>query len=81
MAWCVVVELPTSEGGDDALVGFDADEIVIALNPEEEALFAERVATADLRPSVAEAPCARSSSATRPCLPAAMAAPWPCLAC
>ena len=36
----------------DALVGFDADEIVIALNPEEEALFAERVATADLRPSV-----------------------------
>jgi hypothetical protein len=36
----------------DALVTFDADEIVIALNPEEEALFAERVATADLRPSV-----------------------------
>ena len=36
----------------DALVGFDADEIVIALNPGEEALFAERVATADLRPSV-----------------------------
>ncbi len=32
--------------------GFDADEIVIALNPGEEALFAERVATADLRPSV-----------------------------
>ena len=56
MAWCVVVELPTSEGGDDALVGFDADEIVLALNPEEEGLFAERVATADLRPSVAGAP-------------------------
>lgn len=36
----------------DALVGFDADEIVVALNPEEEALFAERVGTADLRPSV-----------------------------
>ena len=36
----------------DALVGFDADEIVVALNPEEEASFAERVATADLPPSV-----------------------------
>ncbi len=36
----------------DALVEFDADEIVIALHPEEEASFAERMATADLRPSV-----------------------------
>ena len=36
----------------DALVEFDADEIVIALHPEEEASFAERVAAADLRPSV-----------------------------
>ena len=36
----------------DALVEFEADEIVIALHPEEEASFAERVGTADLRPSV-----------------------------
>lgn len=36
----------------DALVEFDADEIVIALHPEEEASFAERMATPDLRPSV-----------------------------
>ena len=36
----------------DALDEFDADEIVIALHPEEEASFAERVGTADLRPSV-----------------------------
>ena len=37
----------------DALDEFDADEIVIALHPEEEeASFAERVGTDDLRPSV-----------------------------
>ena len=36
----------------DALATFDADEIVVALDPKEEASFAERVATADLRPSV-----------------------------
>ena len=36
----------------DALATFDADEIVVALHPDEEAPFAERVATADLRPSV-----------------------------
>ena len=36
----------------DALVEFDADEIVIALHPEEEASFAEGVGTDDLRPSV-----------------------------
>ena len=36
----------------DALATFDADEILVALHPDEEALFAERVAAADLRPSV-----------------------------
>jgi hypothetical protein len=36
----------------DALATFDADEIVVALHPKEEASFAERMATADLRPSV-----------------------------
>jgi hypothetical protein len=36
----------------DALTTFDADEIVVALHPKEEASFAERMATADLRPSV-----------------------------
>jgi hypothetical protein len=36
----------------DALATFVADEIVVALHPTEEASFAERVATADLRPSV-----------------------------
>ena len=36
----------------DALATFEADEIVVALHPKEEASFAERVATADLRPSV-----------------------------
>jgi hypothetical protein len=35
----------------DALATFDADEIVVALHSEEEAPFAERVATADLGPS------------------------------
>jgi len=46
----------------DALDEFDADEIVIALHPEEEASFAERVGTDDLRPSVDGVRCARSSS-------------------
>ena len=36
----------------DAVATFDADEIVVALHPKEEASFAERLATADLRPSV-----------------------------
>lgn len=36
----------------DALATFRADEIVVALHPEDEAPFAERVAQADLRPSV-----------------------------
>ena len=36
----------------DALATFDADEIVVALHPKEEASFAERLATADLRPSI-----------------------------
>jgi hypothetical protein len=36
----------------DALATFDADEIVVALHPKEEGSFAERVAAADLRPSV-----------------------------
>ncbi len=40
----------------DALATFDADEIVVALHPKEEALFAERVATADLRSSVEGVP-------------------------
>ena len=36
----------------DALATFDADEIVVALHSTDEALFAERVAASDLRPSV-----------------------------
>jgi len=36
----------------DTLATFDADEIVVALHPKEERLFAERMAAADLRPSV-----------------------------
>jgi hypothetical protein len=36
----------------DALATFDADEILVALHPDEEAQFAERVAAADLQPSV-----------------------------
>ena len=36
----------------DALATFGADEIVVALHPEDEAPFVERVAQADLRPSV-----------------------------
>jgi hypothetical protein len=36
----------------DALATFSADEIVVALHPEDEASFVERVAQADLRPSV-----------------------------
>ena len=36
----------------DALATFDADEVVVALHPEDEAPFAERVAQDDLRPSV-----------------------------
>ena len=36
----------------DALATFSADEIVVALHPEDEAPFVERVAQADLRPSV-----------------------------
>jgi hypothetical protein len=37
---------------EDALATFDADEVVVALHPEDEAPFAERVARDDLRPSV-----------------------------
>ena len=36
----------------DALATFGADEIVVALHPDDEAPFAERVSRADLRPSV-----------------------------
>jgi hypothetical protein len=36
----------------DALATFQADEIIVALHPEDEALFAERVAAAGLEPSV-----------------------------
>ena len=36
----------------DTLATFDADEVVVALHPEDEAPFAERVAQDDLRPSV-----------------------------
>ncbi len=36
----------------DALATFDADEVVVALHPEDEAPFAERVARDDVRPSV-----------------------------
>ena len=36
----------------DALATFDADEVVVALHPEDETPFVERVARADLRPSV-----------------------------
>ena len=36
----------------DALATFGADEIVVALHPEDEAPFVERLAQADLRPSV-----------------------------
>ena len=37
---------------EDALATFPADEVVVALRPEDEAPFAERVAQDDLRPSV-----------------------------
>ena len=37
---------------EDALATFDADEVVVALHPEDEAPFAERVARDDVRPSV-----------------------------
>ena len=37
---------------EDALATFDADEVVVALHPEDEAPFAERVAQDDVRPSV-----------------------------
>jgi hypothetical protein len=40
----------------DALATFDADEVVVALHPEDEAPFAERVAREDLRPSVQGVP-------------------------
>jgi len=40
----------------DALATFDADEVVVALHPEDEAPFAERVAREDLRPSVRGVP-------------------------
>jgi hypothetical protein len=36
----------------DALAEFAADEIVVALHPEDEAPFAERMAQGDVRPSV-----------------------------
>ena len=36
----------------DALATFDADEVVVALHPEDEAPFAERIARDDLRPTV-----------------------------
>ncbi len=36
----------------DALAEFPADEIVVALHPEDEAPFAEQVAQGDLRPSI-----------------------------
>ena len=37
----------------DALAEFPADEIVVALHPEDEAEFAERVGPADIKASVA----------------------------
>ena len=40
----------------DALATFDADEIVVALRPDDETQFAERIAQEDLRPSVAGVP-------------------------
>ena len=40
----------------DALATFDADEVVVALHPEDEAPFAERLAREDLRPSVQGVP-------------------------
>ena len=40
----------------DALAEFPADEIVVALHPEDEAEFAERVASADVRASVGGVP-------------------------
>lgn len=36
----------------DALATFDADEIIVALRPDDEAVFAERIAAAGLEPSV-----------------------------
>jgi hypothetical protein len=40
----------------DALADFPADEVVVALHAEDEAPFAERIAQAELRPSVAGVP-------------------------
>ncbi|HET9939031.1 MAG TPA: hypothetical protein VFQ28_09575 [Gaiella sp.] len=40
----------------DALADFPADEVVVALHPDDEAPFAERIARAELRPSVAGVP-------------------------
>jgi hypothetical protein len=40
----------------DALATFDADEVVVALHPDDEAPFAERVAQDDLRPTVQGVP-------------------------
>ena len=36
----------------DALATFEADEIIVALRPDDEAVFAERIAAAGLEPSV-----------------------------
>ena len=40
----------------DALADFPADEVVVALHAEDEAPFAERIAQAELQPSVAGVP-------------------------
>jgi hypothetical protein len=40
----------------DALAEFPADEVVVAVRPEEEAAFAERIATGDVRAEVAGVP-------------------------
>jgi hypothetical protein len=40
----------------DALATFDADEVVVALHPQDEAPFAERIARDDLRPNVQGVP-------------------------
>ena len=40
----------------DALAEFAADEVVVALHPQDEAPFAERVAQSDLRPSIQGVP-------------------------
>ena len=40
----------------DALAEFAADEVVVALHPQDEAPFAERVAQSDMRPSIQGVP-------------------------